>query len=130
MLLDHTDDVIDRCTHKHTDMFIDRQTDGQTELSYCERTKILKMLIQNDNSPNKKKCAYLIYHYQAINILLQISQVEESAFSEFSSFHNMINFPAFCLSVCLSIYEHICVSMRACIYNVISMIEKHKITRV
>ena len=74
MNFDHTDDVIDRCTHRHTDMFIDRQTDGQTDrmqesLSYCERMKILNMLIESDNSPNKKKCAYLIYHYQAINIL-------------------------------------------------------------
>ena len=31
MLLDHADDVIDRCTHRHTDIFIDRQTDRQTE---------------------------------------------------------------------------------------------------
>ena len=58
MNFDHTDDVIDRCTHRHTDIFIDRQTDRQTDrmqesLSYCERMKILNMLIQNDDSPNK-----------------------------------------------------------------------------
>ena len=82
-----------------------------------ERFSKVYLWLDNDKS-GKRTSSYLDYHRSV------------SAYSEFSSFHNMINFPAFCLSVCLSIYEHICVSMRASIYNVISIFEKHKITRV